>query len=217
MLRKGLFISFEGADGCGKSTQLSRTRQWLTSLGYEVNVTREPGGCPISERIRALLLDVGSAGMSPECEALLFAAARAEHVRRVIRPAVEAGHILLCDRFLDSSIAYQGYGRGLGEDYIRQINERAMDGCIPDRTLLFAADPAVMAGRLQSGRSEKDRMEREGEAFVRSLGEGFLRSAAKEPNRVAVIDASGDVESVFAAVREILTPLLPASKAVDHE
>ena len=197
--RRGRMISFEGTDGCGKSTQIRMLGEWLTSRGYEVTVTREPGGCAISERIREVILSLDSKGMSAECEALLYAAARIEHVREVILPALEAGKIVLCDRFLDSSIAYQAYGRELGEDFIRQINKPASDLVMPDCTLQLDIDRQAAKERLSRG-EPLDRLETEQEEFFVRVAEGYERVARNAPRRVRRIDSGRSVEEVFSDV-----------------
>lgn len=200
---EGLFISFEGSDGCGKSTQAALAAKYLTECGYEVTLTREPGGCPISERIREIILDVKSAGMTAECEALLYAAARAQHVRQVIEPAVRRGKIVISDRFVDSSVAYQGAGRGLGRDQVARVNEPAIQGRMPDLTLLYDLPPMkAMARRLAA--SEPDRLEREERAFVERVYEGFMEIAREETERVVVIDADRSVEEIGADTRREL-------------
>ena len=197
---RGAFLSFEGGDGCGKSTQLHKAAEFLTARGYEVLITREPGGTEVGEKIRALLLDVGNMEMTGECEAYLFAASRSEHVRRVIRPAVESGKIVLSDRFLDSSVAYQAFGRELGTDFVRQINERATDGVQPNLTFLFQADQEEMRRRLTS----PDRIEREGRDFTQRVALGYIRLAEEEPDRIRVIDARRGIDEVFEDVRREL-------------
>ena len=204
---KGLFISLEGSDGCGKSTQIAKLKDWLEQRGYEVVLTREPGGCPISERIREVILSLDSRGMSPECEALLYAASRAEHVREVIEPALESGKIVICDRFLDSSIAYQAYGRELGEALIRQINAPAVKGVSPEVTLLLQVDRARARERMAKG-APLDRLEIEKEDFFARVARGFEAVRAAEPRRVHAVDASRSIEEVFADVRRIVAGAL---------
>lgn len=203
---RGLFLSFEGMDGCGKSTQIHLTEEYLRARGYEPVVTREPGGCPISEAIREVVLDIRHKGMSAACEALLYAAARAEHVRQVILPALEAGKIVLCDRFLDSSFAYQARGRELGDDFIRQINAPAMM-VAPDRTLLFAGDMQTSLKRLRAG-GQLDRLEVEGDDFFARVDRGYAEIHAAAPERVHIVDSSRSVEAVFADVRAEIDALL---------
>ena len=199
----GVFVTFEGSDGCGKTTQMKRAVEWLSACGYEVVATREPGGCPISERIREIILDVGSAGMTPECEALLYAASRAQHVAQVIRPALERGAVVLCDRFLDSSLAYQGGGRRLGEALVRSINEPAVGGLRPHRTLFYDLSPdKAMSRRLAV--SEPDRMELEKKEFTDRVYGAYLRLAKDDPARIAVIDGDRPIEAVEADTRRML-------------
>ena len=202
-LPRGLFISLEGSDGCGKSTQIALLRDWLDQRGYEVVLTREPGGCPISERIREVILSLDSKGMSPECEALLYAAARIEHVREVVEPALKCGKIVICDRFLDSSIAYQAYGRELGEGFIRQINAPAVRLAFPDVTLLLEVDRASARKRMAQG-APLDRLEIEKEDFFTRVQTGYDRLAQAEPQRVARIDASRSIGEVFERVKAVV-------------
>ena len=199
----GLFITMEGSDGCGKSTQIAKLRDWLTRRGYEVVLTREPGGCPISERIREVILSLDSVGMSPECEALLYAASRVEHVREVIEPALKSGKIVICDRFLDSSIAYQAFGRELGEAFIRQINAPALRDVRPDVTLLLQVDRASARARMAKG-APLDRLEIEKEDFFARVARGFEAVRAAEPGRVRAIDASRSIDEVFGDVSKIV-------------
>ena len=203
---RGLFITLEGADGCGKSTQLEILKNWLDGRGYEVVVTREPGGCRISEAIRDVVLDVNLTGMSSQCEALLYAASRAEHVRQVIVPAVEDGKIVLCDRFLDSSFAYQARGRELGDDFIRQINAPAMQ-VTPDRTLLFVGDREKVLTRLRSG-DNLDRMEIEKDEFFIRVYDAFEELHRANPGRIHRIDSNRNIEEIAADVQADIAPLL---------
>lgn len=204
---RGRMISFEGTDGCGKSTQLKRLAEWLGARGYEVVSTREPGGCPIAERIREVILSLDSRGMSAECEALLYAAARVEHVRSVVLPALKLGKIVLCDRFLDSSMAYQAYGRELGAEFIRQINRPAAEAATPDCTLLFDIDRESARKRMAQG-APLDRLECEREDFFSRVAAAYDRIAREQPRRVRRIDASRGVDEVFsdvlAAVKDCL-------------
>jgi len=196
---RGRMISCEGTDGCGKSTQMNLLKEHLTRRGYEVVSTREPGGCPISERIRELVLSLDSKGMSPECEALLYAASRVEHVHATVLPALKAGKIVLCDRFLDSSIAYQAYGRELGEDFIRQINKAATDLVMPDCTLQFDIDREAAKARLAKG-APPDRLESEADEFFSRVSKAYDRIAAAEPERIHRIDSGRSIEEVFRDV-----------------
>lgn len=200
---RGMFITLEGSDGCGKSTQIARLKDWLERRGYEVVLTREPGGCPISERIREVILSLDSKGMSAECEMLLYAASRAEHVREVVEPALKSGKIVICDRFLDSSIAYQAYGRELGEDLIRQINAPAVGNLTPDVTLLLQVDRARARARMASG-APLDRLEIEREDFFERVARGFDAVRNADPERVHLIDAGRSIEEVFRDVRSVV-------------
>ena len=204
---RGRFITLEGSDGCGKSTQIALLKDWLAARGYEVVLTREPGGCPISERIREIILSLDSKGMSDACEALLYAASRVEHVREVIEPALKRGKIVICDRFFDSSLAYQAYGRELGEGFIRQINEPALRRATPDLTLLLEVDRAAARRRMESGRS-LDRLEIEKEDFFARVQAGYERLAEAEPRRIARIDAGRPIDEVFESVRTAVERLL---------
>ena len=200
---RGAFVSMEGSDGCGKSTQIALLKEWLEKRGYETVLTREPGGCPISERIREIILSLDSRGMSPECEALLYAASRVEHVREVIEPALKLGKIVICDRFLDSSIAYQAYGRELGEAFIRQINKPATDLARPDVTVLLEVDRAKARQRMAAG-APLDRLEIEKEDFFQRVQRGYEAVKAAEPDRVRTIDAGRSIEEVFEDVKAVV-------------
>ena len=207
---RGRFITFEGTDGCGKSTQMALAADWLSERGWELVRTREPGGCPISERIRQIVLsdasDADARGMTDECEALLFAASRAQHVHDVILPALRAGKIVLCDRFLDSSIVYQGYGRELGEDFIRQINVPAQKAR-PDKTFLYEIDEGAALSRATRG-GHADRIEAEGVAYQRLVRSAYASLRAKEPERIQVVDGSGTIEEVFARTQRAVADCL---------
>lgn len=200
---RGRFITFEGADGCGKSTQMDLVFSHLAERGFEVLRTREPGGCPIAERVRKIILcgaqDPLGRGMTAECEALLFAAARAQHVCEVILPALKAGKIVLCDRFLDSSIAYQAYGRELGEDFVRQINVPALRAQ-PDLTLLYRLDADTARRRAQNS-GAPDRIEDENAAYFARVRDAYARLLAAHPERIRPVDASGDIQDVFEKTR----------------
>ena len=204
---RGRFITMEGSDGCGKSTQIALLKDWLTARGYDVVLTREPGGCPISERIREIILSLDSRGMSAECEALLYAASRVEHVREVIEPALDSGKIVICDRFLDSSIAYQAYGRELGEDFIRQINEPAARRAFPELTLMLSVDRDSARRRMAAG-APLDRLEIEKEDFFARVQQGYDRLCQREGDRIVRIDASGTIEAVFESVKSAVERLL---------
>jgi dTMP kinase len=204
---RGYFITFEGGDGCGKSTQFSRAQDYFARRGWDVVSSREPGGCEIAERIRALVLDASVDGMTAECEALLYAAARAQHVREVIRPAVAGGKLMLCDRFLDSSIAFQAYGRELTEPAVRQINALAVDNLSPDLTLLYILDAKTARERVLKG-GAPDRIEREGDAFVARVRHGYETLANREPGRFVTIDAARGISDVFPDTARAISELI---------
>ena len=192
---RGAFISMEGPDGSGKSTQAALLAETLARWGFEVVRSREPGGSPVGEEIRKVLLSPESGEMAPETEALLFAASRSEHVRKVIRPAVAAGRVLLCDRFLDSSVAYQGGGRGLGVARVQRINAEAVEGSLPDMTVYLDIDHRdAMARRVKV--DVPDRMEREDEAFHARVEAAYHQLIREDPARFVVVDANRDAETI---------------------
>ena len=203
---RGVFITLEGADGCGKSTQAALVADALEARGREVVRLREPGGTAISEKIRALLLDPGNAEMVPECELLLYEASRAQLTRQVIGPALARGAAVLCDRYYDSTYAYQAGGRGLGDSLVRRANLLGSCGVAPARTLVLDLDPALGYARATSGGA--DRMEAEGLAFQERVRAAYLRLAAAEPDRVRVVDASGEKNEVTARLLVELEDLL---------
>ena len=208
----GAFLSMEGPDGSGKGTQLEKLRDTLDRYGFEVVMTREPGGTPIGEKIREILLDRENAGMTDETEALLYAASRAQHVREVIRPAVKAGKVVLCDRFVDSSAAYQGGGRQMGIEKILQINAPAVDGTLPDLTVYLDIDHRTAMAR-RCAATEPDRMEMEAESFHARVEEGYHELIRRDPKRFAGVNAEGDRDSIAAEVAgKVLAKLLEMEK-----
>ena len=192
-----MLITIEGLDGAGKTTLVAGLSAALEARGTPVLVLREPGGVEVSERIRALVKDPGL-DMDPRAEALLYAAARAQLVAEELRPLLERGQCVLLDRFVDSSLAYQGAGRGLGVEQIRALNAFATGGLAPDRTLLLRIDPAVGRGRLTGRGDEEDRLERSGGAFFAAVAAAYDELAAAEPERIAVIDAAQPPDAVLA-------------------
>ena len=200
-MNKGIFISFEGIDGSGKSTQIELLYKYIVSKGYEVLLTREPGGTPISEKIRSIILDPENKEESGVTEALLYAAARAQLVSEKIKPALDAGQIVICDRFLDSSLAYQAYARGLGDE-VRIINEFAVQGTLPDLTFFLDIDPEESVKR-QKLRGKLDRLELEGLAFQKKVYAGYKELLKLYPKRFRLIDAAGDAASIHEKIKEI--------------
>lgn len=205
-MTKGLFITFEGPDGCGKSTQIERLKNFLCSKGYDVVLTREPGGTAMSEKIRSLILDPENKEESGVTEALLFAASRAQHVAEKIKPAIADGKIVLCDRFMDSSIAYQAYARGLGEDVV-SINLFAIQGCFPDLTIFLDLDPLIGQKR-QIERGKLDRLEQEGLVFQQRVYEGYQELIKKYPKRIKVVNADRNPESIEKDIACLIQNLL---------
>lgn len=204
-MTRGVFITLEGADGCGKTTQAALVAAELESRGREVVRLREPGGTAISEKVRALLLDPANAEMVPECELLLYEASRAQLTRQVIEPALARGAVVLCDRYYDSTFAYQAGGRALDDALVRRANVLGSCGVSPDRTLVFDLDPAVAYARATAGGA--DRMEAEGLAFQECVRAAYLRLAAEEPERVRVVDALGEKDEVAARALAALADL----------
>lgn len=197
MTEPGLFIAFEGGEGSGKSTQIARLAHRLRDAGREVVTTFEPGGTAVGAAIRQVLLSRDTDGLTARAEALLFAADRAQHVATVVRPALRRGAVVLTDRYRDSSIAYQGAGRELSVDEVRELSEWATDGLVPDLTVLLDVDPVV---GLQRASGETDRLEAEPLQFHTRVRAHFLALAAAEPDRYVVLDASQPVDEVASAV-----------------
>ncbi|MEU9009610.1 dTMP kinase [Streptomyces sp. NPDC048479] len=206
----GFFIAIEGGDGAGKSTQVEALAEWIRAKGHEVVVTREPGATPIGKRLRSILLDVSSDGLSNRAEALLYAADRAEHVDSVVRPALERGAIVISDRYIDSSVAYQGAGRDLSPTEIARISRWATDGLVPHLTVLLDVSPEAARERFTEA---PDRLESEPAEFHQRVRSGFLTLAAADPGRYLVVDAGQDPGSVTTVVRHRLDQLLPLSDA----
>lgn len=195
---RGLFITFEGAEGSGKTTQARLLNEFLQAGGREAVLTREPGGTGISEKIRDIILDVNNADMSPVTEALLFAASRAQHVSSLIRPALDSGRIVICDRFVDSSVAYQVYARGLDLAEVSGVNEFAVQGCLPDVTFFLDIDPVLAMARKKG--EIPDRLEAEATEFHQKVSEGYKRIAAQNPNRFFRVDALLPSETIHSII-----------------
>lgn len=210
----GTFITFEGIDGSGKSTQLRLLNNFLRANGFNALITREPGGTPVGLRLRAALLDA-SEEVDPLTELLVFAADRAQHVRRVIRPALESAHIVISDRYADATVAYQGAGRGFSPELIGEIVQLATEGLKPDLTLLFDLgidESTTRTTRRSTGKSSnktgRDRLDIEDADFHGRVRDAYLRIARAEPERVKVVDSSGPVELTQEQVKQIIVPFL---------
>lgn len=199
-----MFISFEGSEGSGKTTQIALLAQFLQQQGFSVLQTREPGGTPISEQVRAVLHDVGHTAMTAEAEILLYSAARAQLVGEVIRPALAEGQVVLCDRYADSTLAYQGHGRGLDLNALRQITRFATGGLQPALTLYFALDIHEGLRRRQHGNLEMNRMDLQTQAFYQRVQAGYEQLIAADPARWVVIDAAQDIDAIQAQVRQVV-------------
>lgn len=192
-----MFIAFEGGEGAGKSTQVALLADAVRASGRTVVVTREPGGTPAAERIRAVLLDPDVEAVDPRAEALLFAAARTDHVAKVVRPALSSGAVVITDRYLDSSLAYQGVARGLGVEAVARLSMWGTDSLLPDLTVVLDVDPEVGLGRL----TERDRLERESLEWHRTVRRAFLDLAGREPDRYLVLDATLSAAAIAGQVR----------------
>ena len=211
----GLFISLEGVEGCGKSTQAELLAQWLEERGHAVERAREPGGTPVGEAIRNILLDPENSAMVPRAELLLYEAARAQHVAERIRPALERGAIVVCDRFTDSTTAYQGAGRGLGREVIEELHAVAAEGLKPDLTVLI--DLPVAEGLARAARVKaRDRIEHEAAAFHERVRQAFLEGASREPARVKIVDGLAPLEQVRDAIRAQVGPFLASRELLSN-
>ena len=205
---RGLFITFEGNDGSGKSSALQTVKKELLDNGFDVVYTREPGGSYIAEKIRELILDKDNLGMDSKTEALLYAASRREHITKTILPALEAGKIVLCDRFLDSSLAYQGYARELGVDNVLNMNQFATDGLFPDLTILVCTRPEIGMSRIKKDERDMDRLELEKITFHNKVYEGYLSIADRFNDRIVVVNGEQSKEEVLNTVKNILYPFI---------
>ena len=204
-MEKGKLITFEGIDGCGKSLMLKKLGRWLLRRGCLVTTTFEPGGSQMGQAIRKLLLDSSYGSIDDRTEALLYAADRANHCAALIQPELDAGKIVLCDRFVDSTLAYQGYGRGLDLRTLRALQDFATGHVRPDRTIYLRLPVAVACSRLKG---KKDRLEQEDQAFFQRVADGYDRLAAREKSRFVVINSDRGIEQVFSDVIRAVLPLL---------
>ena len=195
-MNKGLFITFEGADGCGKTTQMNLLKDYLIQNGYEVVLTREPGAKGLGEQLREILLNYDGE-VADRCESFLFLADRAQNIETIVIPSIKQGKIVLCDRHIDSTVAYQGYGRGLDLDEINYLNNIATGGIKPDLTYVFDVDVETSAKRVGD---EKDRMESAGKEFFNRVRNGYLELAKQNPQRIKVINSTRSIEEVFQDV-----------------
>ncbi len=202
MAKKGIFISLEGIEGCGKSTQSKLLAQYFTELGYCVILTREPGGTLIGEKIRDLLLDPKNNNMASITELLLYLSARAQHIVEVISPALSAGKVVICERFNASTLAYQGYARGLDIDRVSKLINMATYGLEPDLTIILDLEVQDGLARAEKRSNHKDRLESEGFLFHNKVRQGYHEIARKWTKRVKLIDASGSIDEVFTRIRE---------------
>ena len=203
-MQKGLFITFEGADGSGKTTQLNNVKSFLEQKGFDVVITREPGALDIGQKIRNILLHHDGI-VADRCEMFLFLADRAQHVETFIKPAIDEGKIILCDRHTDSTIAYQGYGRGQEINLLKDLNKIAINGLNPDLTLLFDVSTEVAQERVGS---EKDRMESAGIEFHKKVRNGYLELQKQEPERIKIVNANNSIEEVFEETKAIVSKLI---------
>lgn len=199
-MKKGLFITFEGADGCGKTTQLNLLKDYLENKGYKVVITREPGAKGLGEKIREILLNYDGE-VSNRCESFLFLADRAQNIDIIVKPAIDEGKIVLCDRHTDSTVAYQGYGRGLDIEQINMLNRIATNNIKPDLTLVFDVDIETSMKRVGN---QQDRMEKSGKEFFNKVRNGYLDLAKQEPDRIKVIDTAKSITEVQKDVTKII-------------
>jgi dTMP kinase len=229
MSRRGKFVTFEGLDGTGKSTQMRKLAEKLRAAGHTVVETREPGGTATGEKIRRVLLDSATRGLSPMAEMALMFASRAQHISEVIQPALDRGHIVLCDRFTDSTEAYQGSGRKLGSEVVLELHRILCGNLQPDLTILLESDPAMSVGRarrrnLRASQSanknvskhhgDENRFEQQNRAFFGRVHEGYLAIAAREPQRVVMVDASGAPAQTHAKIMEVVVRFRLAAATV---
>ena len=215
--QRGRFITFEGIDGSGKTTQIRMLARHLRRKGFAVVVTREPGGTPIADRIRQVLLSRSSTGMEPTAEVLLYFASRAENVEKIIRPALEQGKIVISDRFTDASVAYQGHGRQLGTGIVRRLHRFVCGDLQPDVTLVLEIDPEASIKRARrrntTNRRDESRLEHETRDFYQRVIRGYRRLARTEPRRVKLIDGDASPKSVHESIVAVLAPLLRPRRA----
>jgi dTMP kinase len=204
----GLFVTFEGIDGCGKSTQVAEARRRIEQKGIPCMVTREPGGTAIAEKVRSILLSPDNREMCDPSEVLLYCAARAQHCHEKIAPAMQRGEVVLCDRFMEATFAYQGYGRGLSLETLSRINDFATAGIVPSLTFVFDIDVATSVARLEKAGKRPDRLEGSGREFYEKVRQGYLSLAAQSPDRIIVLPGTDKVDRLAQTVAERIFRLL---------
>jgi len=207
-----LFITFEGPEGSGKTTQIDKLKSYLKSKGFSVVKTREPGGSYIAEKIRRILLSNKNINLSPKAELLLYLASRAQHIQDIIKPALKRGAIVLCDRFSDSTMAYQGYGRGISKSLINKINKFVTNGIKPDLTIYLDIDIKSGLKRAKALKGKKDRLEKESIVFHNIVRRGFLKIAKAEPQRVKIIKGTKSIDKIHREIKEYIDKLLEKVK-----
>lgn len=201
---KKRFITFEGGDGTGKTTLIEKLALDLENLGYEIVKSREPGGSRISEQIRNVILDIKNTEMDYMTEALLYAASRRQHLEEIIKPALNSGKIVILDRYVDSSLAYQGYARNLGIDKVYAINNYAIDGFFPDLTIYIDVDPVIGISRIKNNHRDMDRLDLEKIEFHKKVREGYLRVSEMFPERIKVVDGNRKIEDIYEEIKKIV-------------
>lgn len=198
------FITFEGGEGTGKTTLIEKLMTDLKSSGYEAIKTREPGGSKISEEIRNIILNVENTEMEYMTEALLYAASRRQHLEEVIKPALNSGKVVICDRYVDSSLAYQGHARGLGIDKVYKINDYAIDGFYPDLTIYIDVDPEIGLSRIKNNHRDMDRLDLEQISFHKKVREGYILVSKMFPDRIKVIDGNDTIENIYKKIKDVV-------------
>lgn len=202
------FISFEGGEGSGKTTLIEMLSNELNQLGYKIIKTREPGGSKIAEEIRNVILNIDNVKMDYRTEVLLLAASRRQHLSEIIIPALNEGKIIICDRYVDSSLAYQGYARGLGIDEVFEINKYATEGILPDLTIYIDVDPNIGLARIKNNRRKVDRLDLEKISFHQKVREGYLKIAKMFKDRIVVIDGNRSAEEIYKDIKEVVLNIL---------
>ncbi len=206
-MKKGLFITFEGIDGCGKSTQIAKAAEYLNEKGISHIVTREPGGTPLAEKIRELILSPQNSEMKNSCELLLYLSARAQHVEEKIKPALEKGTTVLCDRYQEATFAYQGFGRGYPLNLLQELNSFATGGLVPSKTFIFDITVECAFDRMKKTGKAPDRLEKNSKEFYQKIREGYLALASAHPKRIKLIQGEKSVDEIFLEVKKDLEVL----------